>query len=64
MSQTGTKRALLIGINYSGSAQLYGCIQDVIQLQGVLIDAYGFKPEESVFCATMTRPLCQQKRVL
>lgn len=46
MSQTGTKRALLIGINYSGSSQLYGCIQDVIQMQGVLIDAYGFKPEE------------------
>ena len=46
MSQTGTKRALLIGINYSGSAQLYGCIQDVIQIQGVLMDAYGFKSEE------------------
>ena len=46
MAQTGTKRALLIGINYSGSSQLYGCIQDVLQIQGVLIDAYGFKPEE------------------
>ena len=46
MSQTGTKRALLIGINYSGNAQLYGCIQDVIQIQGVLMDAYGFKSEE------------------
>jgi hypothetical protein len=46
MSQTSTKRALLIGINYSGSSQLYGCIQDIIQMQGVLIDAYGFKPEE------------------
>jgi hypothetical protein len=46
MSQTGTKRALLIGINYSGSSQLYGCIHDILQMQGVLIDAYGFKPEE------------------
>jgi hypothetical protein len=41
-----TKRALLIGINYSGQSQLYGCINDIIQIQGVLIDAYGFKPEE------------------
>jgi hypothetical protein len=46
MAQTGKKRALLIGINYSGSSQLYGCIQDIIQMQGVLMDAYGFKPEE------------------
>lgn len=41
-----TKRALLIGINYSGANKLYGCIMDIIQMQGVLIDAYGFKPEE------------------
>jgi hypothetical protein len=40
------KRALLIGANYSGANQLYGCIMDIIQIQGVLIDAYGFKPEE------------------
>lgn len=41
-----TKRALLIGANYSGANQLYGCIMDIIQMQGVLMDAYGFKPEE------------------
>jgi hypothetical protein len=44
-----SKRALLIGCNYPGtSAALYGCINDVIQLKGLLIDAYGFAPNEIV----------------
>lgn len=45
---TSSKRALLIGCNYSGANQLYGCINDIIQLKGLLIDAYGFAPSEIV----------------
>lgn len=37
------KRALLIGINYKGTnQQLYGCIDDVINIKKVLIEHYGF----------------------
>jgi hypothetical protein len=43
-----SKRALLIGCNYSGANQLYGCINDIIQLKGLLIDVYGFAPSEIV----------------
>ena len=43
-----TKKALLIGANYSGANQLYGCINDIIQMKGLLIDVYGFKPSEIV----------------
>lgn len=49
MSNTNTtiKRALLIGCNYtkSPSAQLRGCINDIVNVKNVLIDAYGYKPE-------------------
>jgi hypothetical protein len=45
---TTSKRALLIGCNYSGANQLYGCINDIIQLKGLLIDVYGFAPSEIV----------------
>jgi Caspase domain len=38
-----TKKAILIGINYSGDNQLYGCINDVIQMKSILIDIYGFQ---------------------
>lgn len=43
-----SKRALLIGCNYSGANQLYGCINDVIQMKGLLIDVYGFDPASIV----------------
>jgi len=44
-----SKRALLIGCNYSGTGNaLYGCINDIIQLKGLLIDVYGFAPSEIV----------------
>lgn len=37
------KRALLIGINYLNSdAKLYGCINDVMSMNNLLIDAYGY----------------------
>lgn len=37
------KKALLIGINYINSPnQLYGCINDVINMRNMLIDAYGY----------------------
>jgi hypothetical protein len=45
---TSSKRALLIGCNYSGANQLYGCINDIVQLKGLLIDVYGFAPNEIV----------------
>ena len=43
-----TKRALLIGANYSGANQLHGCIFDIIQMKSVLLDVYGFQPSEII----------------
>lgn len=39
------KRALLIGINYRNdvNARLYGCINDAIAMQNLLIDAYSYE---------------------
>lgn len=39
------KKALLIGINYNNddSARLYGCINDVISLGNMLMDAYSYE---------------------
>ena len=44
---SSTKRALLIGINYikSPNARLYGCIEDVKNVQNMLIDAYGYSSQ-------------------
>ncbi|KAJ3252163.1 Ca(2+)-dependent cysteine protease, partial [Borealophlyctis nickersoniae] len=44
---TGTKKALLIGINYSSheSGQLNGCINDVINIKNFLIEKYDFPAE-------------------
>jgi hypothetical protein len=40
----GRKRALLIGINYFGSPnQLNGCINDVHNIKGFLLQRFGFK---------------------
>ena len=41
------KRALLIGANYvnTPSSRLYGCIQDILNVQTMLITQYGYKPE-------------------
>lgn len=45
-----SKRALLIGINYlnTPSAQLYGCIFDIIQIKSLLIDVYGFAEKDII----------------
>jgi hypothetical protein len=45
-----TKRALLIGIDYitNPNARLYGCIEDIKNVQNMLIDAYGYPPENIV----------------
>ncbi|CAK9106236.1 unnamed protein product [Durusdinium trenchii] len=44
---TGAKKACLVGINYVGtSAQLQGCINDVINMQNILVEKYGFKKED------------------
>jgi hypothetical protein len=45
-----TKRALLIGINYLNNtdARLNGCIADVKNIRGVLIDAYGYNSKNVV----------------
>jgi hypothetical protein len=47
---TPTKRALLIGIDYitNPNARLYGCIEDIKNVQNMLIDAYGYPPENIV----------------
>lgn len=39
------KYAVLVGINYVGtSAQLSGCISDIVNIRNMLIDAYGYNP--------------------
>jgi len=44
------KRALLIGCNYTAIPQvrLYGCINDIVNVRNVLIDAYGYAPSNIV----------------
>lgn len=43
---TGTKRALLIGINYIGTNnRLNGCIKDVQNIYALLTTTFGYKPE-------------------
>lgn len=39
-----TKRALLVGINYlkNPNARLNGCIEDINNIRGVIMDAYGY----------------------
>jgi len=41
------KKALLIGINYYDTPQteLKGCINDVVNMRNMLIDAYGYEPQ-------------------
>jgi hypothetical protein len=41
------KKALLIGINYydTPQAELKGCINDVVNMRNMLIDAYGYEPQ-------------------
>lgn len=44
----GKKYAILIGLNYKRlgkSWELYGCINDMLMMQNMLIDAYGFQKE-------------------
>ncbi|CAI2165836.1 7042_t:CDS:2 [Funneliformis geosporum] len=46
---TGRKRALLIGINYTGSQfELKGCVNDVANIKKFLIDLYGFRETDMV----------------
>lgn len=42
-----TKRAILIGCNYTATpqAQLQGCIDDIVNVNNMLIDAYGYLPQ-------------------
>jgi len=44
------KKALLIGCNYTSipNARLYGCINDIINVRNVLIDAYGYNPSDII----------------
>ncbi|KAI7866353.1 caspase domain-containing protein [Spinellus fusiger] len=45
----GRKRALLIGINYTGTSnQLNGCVNDVNNVKDFLISLYGFKENDMV----------------
>jgi len=42
----GRQRALLIGINYTGTrARLTGCIKDVHNMKQLLLETYGWKPD-------------------
>lgn len=50
----GRKRALLIGINYTGTANaLNGCINDVNNVKQFLISLYNFK-EVSTYSSSLT----------
>lgn len=41
---TGRQKAVLIGVNYFGTrAELRGCINDVVSIQRLLMDTYGWK---------------------
>ena len=51
------KKALLIGINYVGSQyQLYGCINDVVQVSDLLKSSYGFESVELLTDDTSKKP--------
>ncbi len=58
---SSTKYAILIGCNYSAtpSSKLYGCINDIINVQNILIDAYGYLPKN----ITMLRDDTTKNRV-
>lgn len=45
-----SKKAVLIGCNYSSipNARLSGCINDIVNVRGMLIDAYGYAPNNIV----------------
>ncbi|EIW80781.1 peptidase C14, partial [Coniophora puteana RWD-64-598 SS2] len=46
---TGTKKALLIGINYIGQKrELKGCVNDARKIREFLIKHWGYKPEDIV----------------
>ncbi|ORY34251.1 caspase domain-domain-containing protein [Naematelia encephala] len=46
---TGKRKALLIGINYIGSAQaLSGCINDAHNVQKFIVERYGYNPDDIV----------------
>ncbi|CAJ2508570.1 Uu.00g135960.m01.CDS01 [Anthostomella pinea] len=46
---TGRRKALLVGINYFGQrGQLRGCINDVRNMSGYLVENFGYKREDMV----------------
>lgn len=47
---TGTKRAVLIGINYVGqTGELSGCQNDVFNMKEYIMDVHGFE-EDNIHC--------------
>lgn len=51
------KKALLIGINYTGSQhELHGCINDIVQVSQLLKSAYGFEDVRLLTDATPSKP--------
>jgi len=54
---SGRKKALLIGCNYPGqSAELRGCINDVIRWKNTLINLYDFKESDMVILKDQDEP--------
>lgn len=47
-NKNGAKRALLIGINYSGTNKLSGCQNDVFNMKAYLKDVWGFQDSNIV----------------
>jgi metacaspase-1 len=60
-----TKFALLIGINYVGqSAELNGCINDVIIMRDILINKFGYKENNIIILSDETQIKPTSKNIL
>ncbi|BEJ14982.1 hypothetical protein CspHIS471_0407490 [Cutaneotrichosporon sp. HIS471] len=58
---SGTKKALLIGINYYGSQnQLKGCVNDVHNVQEMLNQRFGYRSEDTVILTDDARDVRSQ----
>jgi hypothetical protein len=59
------KKALLIGINYTGTEdELTGCINDAKNMRKLLIDVYGYKPENILLLTDFTEYPATRNNIL
>ena len=61
----GVKRAVLVGINYVGTAnELQGCINDVNNVRNILISRYNYLPENIVLLTDETEKKPTRENIL